>query len=184
MSEVVHAPTTAPEPVHPRKLPMAVSIVGILVALAAVINLALGALVLVSLCRVAGLTVAQLFEAPLHEVTVQVGGTSMSLQPMDGFYLLAVGGIQILLLFGFRRLRRWAWLGLMAWSGLQLAVVLYRYFTTPGDHLRDFVGMAVHSIVVLTLNAEEVQEAFGIRQPPAATVPLRPAAPGSEAPHS
>ncbi len=166
-----------------RKLPMAVSLVAILVTLAAIFNLVAGAAVLVVLYLLAGQSLGKLIGAPFATIQVPAGKSSLALQPLDGFYLLAVGLIQLLLLFGFRRQRRWAWLGLMAWSGLQLAVVLYGHFAVPGEHLRDYLMMAIHSIVVLTLNAQEVQEAFGLRQPPGAGGPARSMPPMPESPN-
>jgi hypothetical protein len=183
MSEAVAEQPTQPPASDRRKLPMAVSLVGILVALAAIVNLVSGALMLVALHRLGGLPAARMLEAPFATTAVSLGATTLTLQPLDGVYLLAVGLIQLLLLFGFRRQRTWAWLGLMAWSGLQLAVVLYRYLTSPAsDHLREYMIMAIHSVVVLTLNAQEVQEAFGLRKPAPPAVPIRPAPPTSEVP--
>jgi hypothetical protein len=74
----------------------------------------------------------------------------------------------LVLLAGFRRQKRWAWLGLMAWSGLNLAVSLARYFTEDEFPLQRLMWMVANAVLVLALNNEAVQVAFGLRTAPEA----------------
>jgi hypothetical protein len=89
---------------------------------------------------------------------------------------ILAGALVLLLLVGFRRLRQWAWLGIMAWCGFNLAVALYTYFAFNDGQNLPFRQLLFNSLIVLALNMEDVQVAFGLRRP--ATVPLRPDVPG------
>lgn len=73
-------------------------------------------------------------------------------------YLLA-SLIGIVVLIGFLRLRRWAWVMLMAWTGGSLAISLIQYFYSNPNYL----VMASNAIIALALNQVEVQRIFQIR---------------------
>jgi hypothetical protein len=157
---------------HGRGLPMAISLVSILVASAALFSLALACLTLLYLRQVAGLTWDEMLRAPFQDVTTTVG-TGNVIQPVDVAYAFAVGAVELILVVGFRRRRPWAWVGLMTWSSVLLALALGRYVVYASDHARDFVTMATQSLVVLALNAQVVQEAVGIRKGSTGAVPIR-----------
>lgn len=73
-------------------------------------------------------------------------------------YLLA-SLIGIIVLIGFLRLRRWAWVILMAWTGSSLAIGLIEYFYSNPNYL----VMASNVVIALALNQVEVQTIFQVR---------------------
>lgn len=73
-------------------------------------------------------------------------------------YLLA-SLIGMVVLIGFLRLRRWAWVMLMAWTGASLVIGLIDYFYRNPNYL----VMASNAIIALALNQVDVQRIFHIR---------------------
>ncbi|HSR19363.1 MAG TPA: hypothetical protein VLL49_00480 [Anaerolineales bacterium] len=73
-------------------------------------------------------------------------------------YLIA-SLIGIVVLIGFLRLRPWAWVILMAWTGASLALGLMEYFYSHPNYL----VMASNVVIALALNQVEVQRIFQIR---------------------
>jgi hypothetical protein len=73
------------------------------------------------------------------------------------YLVLSVAGVIVLI--GFLRLRQWAWVVLMAWTGFSLAISLFNYFYTHAN----FVVMASNTIIALALNQAEVRDIFRIR---------------------
>jgi len=73
-------------------------------------------------------------------------------------YLLA-SLIGIVVLIGFLRVRHWAWVILMAWTGSSLAIGLIEYFYSHPNYL----VMASNAVIALALNQVEVQRIFQIR---------------------
>ena len=76
----------------------------------------------------------------------------------SAFYLL-LSLIGIVVLIGFLRLRRWAWVVLMAWTGGSLAWGLIEYFYGSPNYL----VMASNAVIALALNQVDVQRIFQIR---------------------
>ena len=76
----------------------------------------------------------------------------------SAIYLLA-SLIGIIVLAGFLRLRRWAWVVLMAWTGASLTLGLIQYFYSNPNYL----VMASNAIIALALNQVDVQRIFQIR---------------------
>ena len=76
----------------------------------------------------------------------------------SAFYLLA-SLVGIVVLIGFLRVRRWAWVVLMSWTGASLAVGLIEYFYSNPNYL----VMASNAVIALALNQVEVQRIFHIR---------------------
>lgn len=76
------------------------------------------------------------------------------------YFVLSVSGVIVLI--GFLRLRQWAWVLLMAWTGFSLAISLYNYFYTHANYL----VMASNTIIALALNQAEVRTIFRIRTAP------------------
>ena len=67
--------------------------------------------------------------------------------------ILVVG---LIIAIGLWRLHRWAWAGVMIWTGVNLATALYQYF-----HGRpDYAAMAEGMVVVFYLNQRDVRQAF------------------------
>ena len=73
------------------------------------------------------------------------------------YLLLSLVGIAVLI--GFLRLHRWAWVVLMAWTGISLAIGLIEYFFSRPNYL----VMASNTVIALALNQVEVQRIFHIR---------------------
>lgn len=67
--------------------------------------------------------------------------------------------VGVVVLIGFLRLRRWAWVMLMAWTGASLAIGLIDYFYRNPNYL----VMASNAIIALALNQVDVQRMFHIR---------------------
>ena len=103
----------------------------------------------------------------LHVIETGVNGPLMhGLRPTplglavltSGAYLL-LSLIGIVVLIGFLGLRRWAWVTLMAWTGVSLVIGLIEYFYSDPNYL----VMASNTIIAFALNQVEVQRIFGIR---------------------
>ena len=103
----------------------------------------------------------------LHVIEMGVNGPLMhGLRPTplglavltSGAYLL-LSLIGIVVLIGFLGLRRWAWVTLMAWTGVSLVIGLIEYFYSDPNYL----VMASNTIIAFALNQVEVQRIFGIR---------------------
>jgi hypothetical protein len=75
-------------------------------------------------------------------------------------YLLQVL-VGVIVLIGFLRVRRWAWVILMAWTGLSLSIALIDYFYSRPN----YVVMASDVIIAVALSQSDVQRIFGIRTP-------------------
>ena len=73
-------------------------------------------------------------------------------------YLLQVL-VGIVVLIGFLRVQRWAWVILMVWTGFSLCITLIDYFYGKPN----YVVMASDVIIALALSQSEVQRIFGIR---------------------
>jgi hypothetical protein len=76
----------------------------------------------------------------------------------SGSYLF-LSLIGIVVLIGFLRLQRWAWVVLMAWTGVSLAITLINYFYSQPN----FLVMASDIIIAFALGQADVQRIFHIR---------------------
>ncbi len=76
------------------------------------------------------------------------------------YFILSLIGIVVLI--GFLRLHRWAWIVLMAWTGLSLTISLIDYFYSHPN----FLVMASNVIIAFALNQSDVQHIFRIRTAP------------------
>jgi len=111
----------------------------------------------------------QVFD-PLIEMNVFRDGLGSPLT--SGLHLMPLGAavltsavylvaslVGIIVLIGFLRVRRWAWVVLMAWTGGSLAVGLIQYFYSNPNYL----VMASNAVIALALNQVDVQRIFHIR---------------------
>lgn len=73
------------------------------------------------------------------------------------YLFLSLSGIVILI--GFLRVHRWAWVTLMAWTGISLTITLINYFYSHPNYL----VMASDTIIAFALNQADVQRIFRIR---------------------
>ncbi len=79
----------------------------------------------------------------------------------SGAYLLQ-SLVGIVVLIAFLRLRRWAWVVLMAWTGASLCIALIGYFYSHPN----YVVMASDVIIAVALSQSDVQRIFQIRMDP------------------
>jgi hypothetical protein len=80
---------------------------------------------------------------------------------ISGSYLVqALVGVVVLI--GFLRLRRWAWVMLMVWTGASLCIALIDYFYSRPNYL----VMASDVIIAFALTQSDVQRIFRIRMDP------------------
>lgn len=73
------------------------------------------------------------------------------------YALLSLAGLVVLA--GFLRMRKWAWVVLMVWTGISLTTTLIDYFYRQPN----YVVMASDVIIAFALNQSDVQRIFGIR---------------------
>ena len=76
-------------------------------------------------------------------------------------YLLQVL-VGIVVLVGFLRLQRWAWVMLIVWTGVSLMISLLDYFYSRPN----YIVMASNVIIALALSQSDVQRIFKIRTDP------------------
>lgn len=134
------------------KRPVAVTVVGLITLVAALVTVAI-----VLLALGPGRLWQQALSQPLF-----VGWrlTASGEETARAAGLLISGGVTFALSLGLFGVRRWAWLGLMTWTGANLAFNLIRYrYGRP-----DYVALLLGAVIVFSLNLAEVQEAFGIRR--------------------
>ena len=121
------------------------------------------------------LFVARLYQAvlPLLAMGLLRGGihgpfthglviTPIGLRVLDSALFLFQVLAGIVVLIGFLRLRRWAWVLLMAWTGASLTVSLIGYFYGRPNYL----VMASDVVIALALSQHDVQRIFQIRYDP------------------
>ena len=76
------------------------------------------------------------------------------------YLLQALVGIVVLI--GFLRLQRWAWVMLMAWTGISLCITLINYFYSRPN----YIVMASDVIIAVALSQSDVQRIFRVRMDP------------------
>ncbi len=135
-----------------RKRPVAVSIVTVIGLVFSLASIALAVMVL---------WWGGVWESAKEGVLVQgIDLTPLGSELAQALYDLAVGLGTLILLWGFVRMRPWAWISLLVWLGMGLGVQLVRYFYGDPNYVRMVLAVAV----VFALNQAEVQEAFGIHR--------------------
>lgn len=67
--------------------------------------------------------------------------------------------VGIVVLIGFLRLRHWAWVLMMAWTGVSLCITLINYFYGRPNYL----VMASNVIIAVALSQSDVQRIFRVR---------------------
>ena len=114
----------------------------------------------------------QVFE-PLMQMDILRNGihepltTGLRLTPLGStlvvsasYLIQALVGIMVLI--GFLRLKRWAWVIMMAWTGISLCITLINYFYSRPNYL----VMASDVIIAVALSQSDVQRIFGVRLDP------------------
>lgn len=139
-------------PTQKRKRPVAVTVVGIVGVFFAVMSL--------------GLAIYDLWWNGVWMAAQQgvlVEGTALTPLGQEfaaALYDLLSGLVTVFILWGFLRVRPWAWIALMVWVGIGLAIQVARYFYDDPNYPR----MLLSVVVAFALNQAEVQEAFGIHR--------------------
>jgi hypothetical protein len=80
------------------------------------------------------------------------------------YLVLSLAGIVVLI--GFLRLKRWSWVLLMVWTGISLVISLVDYFYSHAN----YAVMASNVIIAFALNMTDVQQIFGMRRQPDASL--------------
>ena len=81
-------------------------------------------------------------------------------------YLIGTSVVQVAVIIGLWRLKRWGWFLVMLHTGLGMFLNIWAYF-----HARpNYIAMLVSVLIVLYMNQREVQQAFvePSQEPPAA----------------
>jgi len=73
------------------------------------------------------------------------------------YLVLSLAGLVVLV--GFLRMCKWAWVVLMVWTCISLTITLIDYFYSQAN----YVVMASDVIIAFALNQSDVQRIFGIR---------------------
>ncbi len=92
--------------------------------------------------------------------------TPLGLTIVTSAVYLVLSAAGVIVLIAFVRLRQWAWVVLMAWTGFSLAISLFNFFYTHANYL----VMASNTIIALALNQTEVRSIFRIRTTPVESV--------------
>jgi len=96
------------------------------------------------------------YKAPLFS---GAGLTPFGLSVFTSGAYLVLSLVGIVVLVGFLRLHRWAWVLLMAWTGISLTITLINYFYSRPNYL----VMASNVIIAFALSQADVQRIFRIR---------------------
>lgn len=138
-----------------QKRPPAITIAGWILLFGALLNLAIGALYLYA---------ADLSSNPSGPVIIFENEDSEQLFTEQGELVtqgavsIVLGAVELLFVFGFWRLQRWAWIGAMSWQALKLLLEIAAVFVGGSNMLTIlFAG-----IVVFLLNQTDVRRAFQI----------------------
>lgn len=97
--------------------------------------------------------------------------TPLGLAVLTSASYLVLSLIGIVVLIGFLRLHRWAWVVLMAWTGISLVISLITYFYSRPN----YVVMGSNTIIAFALNQAEVRRIFRIGMDQVEPVNVRPA---------
>jgi uncharacterized membrane protein (DUF2068 family) len=93
-------------------------------------------------------------------VVVVRAGSLTIVDPELAAQSVALFAVGLVIAVGLWRLKRWAWVSVMVWTGLELAGGLLSYFR--GDP--DYPSMVLGIIIVFYLNQADVQAAFRSRR--------------------
>lgn len=129
-------------------IPLALATTVMLAALAA--HFYYGFSALVDLGVLGGASVPPLFSG----VRLTEAGRQLFAAGFD----LALGTTALLIVIGFLRRRRWAWVAAMTWCAFSLGLGLVRYFHTDPRYPRMLAGV----VLALALNQSSVHEALGV----------------------
>ena len=110
---------------------------------------------------VAGLSFSGAIQSALSNALNTQGTLTLQAQTMlENVLDFVRGAVAVIIMIGFFRLRRWAWVAAMAWSALGLLNQLFRVFSgTPA-----YFWMLLEVIAIFALIQADVQKIFGIKR--------------------
>jgi hypothetical protein len=107
------------------------------------------------------IALSQVLSAPIAGISVVLGrletGAAWGGWAIDAAAVL-VTLLGLVIAAGLWRLKRWAWVSVMLWTGATLATALFSYLRGHPD----FPPMMVGIVTVFYLNQGEVQRAFNV----------------------
>lgn len=140
-----------------QKRPIAITIVGVFVFLAAFYNLIAGGVLLWT---------TDLFDKPvelklelLNTPDLEEAMTEQNVTILEGGGWLLLGLVQLVLGIGFWRLKRWAWVGIMTWQVVKILADITGFLAPE----RPVFSLLLAVICVFLLNQADVRRIFGIR---------------------
>ena len=136
-----------------RKRPLAVTVVGVIAMAVVILYLVLAALILLKL------GVFQTGHIPSEPWLEGSKPTQLGTLLFEAVYLLILGVVTLIIAINFILMRLWAWVALMAWTGITLAINLMRYLYGSPDYFSMFLAV----VLVLAMNQADVQQVFGIQ---------------------
>ncbi len=138
-------------PAAPRR-PLAVTLIGCLLILICLMYVIEG---------VTGLSTTGMLKNALANTFNTQGALSLQAQTaLENTLDLLRGGVALILLIGFFRLRRWAWVGIMLWTALALLRQLFHVFVGEPTYFWMFLEV----LAVFALTQSDVQKIFGIKR--------------------
>ena len=134
------------------KRPMAVTLIGILLVLISAIYI---------VQAVAGLTFSGVIESAFSNTFNPQGTLTPQAQTaLENALDLLRGVVALIIVVGFFRMRRWAWVATVAWSALGLLNQLLRVFSGESTYF----WMLLEVITIFALIQSDVQKIFGIKR--------------------
>jgi len=131
---------------------MAVTLIGALLVLIAVFYIAQA---------IAGLSFSGVIQSALsNALNTQGILTPQAQTALENVLDLLRGLVAVIIMIGFFRLRRWAWVAAIAWSALGLLNQLFRVFTGAPAYF----WMLLEVIAIFALIQADVQKIFGIKR--------------------
>ena len=140
-------------PPQKRQRPTAITIVGIILFLTALVNLALAAIYFAAVYE--DWSRAPAFFAPPESDDLF---TEFGQNNVEAVTYAVLGAVQLVIWIGFWRVKRWAWVAAMSWQALKLLVELGNY---SAGHV-EAPALVSAIVVVFLLNQADVRHAFGI----------------------
>jgi hypothetical protein len=135
------------------KRPVAITIVGLIAVIAALVYFLRAFLLLEGL---------QFFEKGLPGPVFQgYALTEAGAQWVSALYYLVVSIGAYLIAIGLLRMSRWSWIAFMSWAGFNMVVGLLHHLYDRSDS--NYVYLFLSVVVVFILNQAEIQRLFGIQ---------------------
>ncbi len=113
-------------------------------------------IVLTALSAVSSLAFATLMVLALYVPAAEVQMRDLKIGPWLAVYVFAAGVVQIAIVIGLWRLKRWGWFLVMLNTGFGMFLNLWAHFHAQPN----YITMVVLVLIVFYMNQREVQQAF------------------------